>query len=141
MSFVERARVVTKYTWIVVGVAVLFAAGVIFTRWREERAARERALDKQHEEDKRVVEMLGGKRFEILNFYATPPGVKRGESAELCYGVANAKSVRLEPQSAEVWPSYSRCVYVTPEKDTTYTLTIDDGAGHTKSASVTLRVY
>jgi hypothetical protein len=141
MSFVDKVRVITRYSWIVVGLAVLFAVGVLVKHWREDRSVRERILEKKREEDRRVVEMLGGNRFEILNFYATPPGIKRGEPAQLCYGVSNAKSVRLEPQSAEVWPSFSRCVSVTPQKDTTFTLTIDDGAGHTKSATVSVKVF
>ena len=41
-------------------------------------------------------ETLGGDRFEILNFYAVPGVIRRGDSAQLCYGVSNAKTVRLE---------------------------------------------
>ena len=39
-----------------------------------------------------------------------------------------------------MWPSYARCVDVTPKKDTTYTLTIADAAGNTKSATVAVKV-
>ena len=55
--------------------------------------------------------------------------------------VANAKTVTLEPQSNPVWPSYARCVDVAPTKTTTYTLTISDAAGHTKSQSLTVTVH
>jgi hypothetical protein len=55
--------------------------------------------------------------------------------------VSNAKAVKIEPEAEEpVWPAYSRCVHVSPRKDTTYTLTIEDGAGHTKSATLEIRV-
>jgi len=86
------------------------------------------------------VETLGGNKFDILNFYASPGKIRRGESAQLCYGVSNAKTVRLDPPAGDVWPSYSRCFDVTPSKDTTYTLTADDGQGNTKTASLTIEV-
>ncbi|MBZ5700612.1 MAG: hypothetical protein LAN84_02055 [Acidobacteriia bacterium] len=60
--------------------------------------------------------------------------------AQLCYGVANAKKVTLEPPVGPVWPSYSRCLDVSPTKDTTYTLTVEDGQGHSMSQTVTLQV-
>jgi len=84
--------------------------------------------------------MLGGNQFAILNFYASPGEIRRGETAQLCYGVSNAKTVRIEPQTSAVWPSYSRCVDVAPKKDTTYTLTAEDAAGHIKTATVTVKV-
>ena len=64
----------------------------------------------------------------------------RGEEVDLCYGVSNAKTVTLVPQPNAVWPSYSRCVQVSPQKTTTYTLTVTDAAGNTKSASLTVEV-
>jgi hypothetical protein len=39
-----------------------------------------------------------------------------------------------------VWPSYSRCVDVTPAKSTIYTLTIADAAGNTKSQTLEVKV-
>jgi hypothetical protein len=73
-------------------------------------------------------------------FYANPGAIRRGESAQLCYGVANAKAVKLEPQSNPVWPSLSRCVEVAPAKTTIYTLTIEDAAGNTKSQTLEVKV-
>jgi hypothetical protein len=48
--------------------------------------------------------------------------------------------VKLEPQSNPVWPSHSRCVEVAPAGTTTYTLTIVDTAGNTKSQAVEVKV-
>jgi hypothetical protein len=84
--------------------------------------------------------MLGGNRFEILQFYALPGIIRPGESAQVCYGVSNAKSVRLDPPVKDVWPSFGHCVEISPAKDTTYTLTIEDGVGHSKSASLLVQV-
>ena len=83
---------------------------------------------------------MGGKTLDIQAFYANPGAVHRGETVSLCYGVANAKTVKLEPQENPDWPSYSRCVDVKPTKTTTYTLTIDDGAGNTKTQSLEVKV-
>ena len=70
-----------------------------------------------------------------------PPLIRRGETAQLCYGVSNAKTVRIEPRPAcGVWPSLARCVEVAPTKDTAYSLTAEDGKGNTKTATVEVKV-
>jgi hypothetical protein len=48
--------------------------------------------------------------------------------------------VKLEPQTEPVWPAFSRCVSASPRKTTTYTLTIEDGAGHSKAAAIEVKV-
>jgi hypothetical protein len=128
--------------------AVLIAAVavglIMFSRWRDERSrerhAAEEHAEKQREQDRAAVEELGGKEFSILDFYASPKAIRRGAAAKLCYGVSNAKSVKLVPQTQEVWPSAANCVEVSPEKTTTYTLTIVDAAGNSKSESLDLEV-
>ena len=132
------------YSSIVLGIALLAVGWILFSRWQENRHIEARnhqeAARKQHESDRAALEQLGGKELAIQSFYASPGVLHRGESVQLCYGVANAKTVKLEPQSNPVWPSYSRCVDVTPKKDTTYTLTIADAAGNTKTATVDVKV-
>jgi hypothetical protein len=54
--------------------------------------------------------------------------------------VANAKTVTLEPQPNPVWPSHARCVEVTPQKDTVYTLTAEDASGNKTSQTVEVKV-
>ena len=128
------------YTSILLGIALFYVGWVFFSRWQENRETERKAAEEKRAADQKVVESLGGNEFTILNFYASPGEIRRGESAQLCYGVSNAKTVRLEPQTSAVWPSYSRCVDVTPKKDTTYTLTAEDAAGHSKTATVTVKV-
>jgi hypothetical protein len=132
------------YSYSVLAIAVLSVVWILFSRWEEnrsiERRARQERTQKQLEEDRATLEQMGGKELAIQNFYATPGSIHRGETVQLCYGVANAKTVTLEPQSNPVWPSYSRCVDVTPAKTTTYTLTISDASGHTKSQTLEVRV-
>lgn len=117
---------------------------ILLSRWWQNRSfeyrARQAAAEKQREDDRAALEQMGGKELAIQTFYALPGEVRRGQSVQLCYGVANAKTVRLEPQSNPVWPSYARCVDVSPSKTTTYTLTIADASGNTKSQSLTVNV-
>jgi len=99
-------------------------------------------LNQQHQaEDQLTLEQLAGKDFGIRTLYATPPVIRRGETAEVCYDVSNAKSVSLDPPVATVWPSHTRCFEVTPKRTTTYTLTITDAAGKTASKTVEVRVH
>src|SRR5262249_10320660 len=105
----------------------------------EQRAA-DAAKAKERENAAATVEQLGGNEFKILNFYATPPTVRPGESVQLCYGGSNAKSVKLDPPAGSGWPSAMRCLDVTLKKTTEFTLTIEDGNGNTKTSSLTVLV-
>ncbi|HEV3374868.1 MAG TPA: hypothetical protein VG051_04135 [Candidatus Acidoferrum sp.] len=133
------------YSSVAVAIALLYVGWVFFSRWQESRTAEQKtkveATQKQRENDRASVELLGGNEFAIQMFYASPGVIRRGESTRLCYGVSNAKAVKLDPQSNPVWPSHSRCVEVAPAKTTTYTLTIVDAAGNTKSQAVEVKVH
>ena len=132
------------YSKLVVTIVAVLVLWILFSRWWQNRSieyrAREAATEKQRADDRATLDQMGGKELAIQTFYATPGEIRRGQSVQLCYGVANAKSVKLEPQSNPVWPSYSRCVNDSPAKTTTYTLTIADAAGNTKSQSLTVQV-
>lgn len=132
------------YSWSLVAVVALIVGWIFFFRWWQNRAfeqrVREQRTEKQREEDLATLEQMGGKELAIQTFYATPGELRRGQSVQLCYGVANAKTVTLEPQSNPVWPSYSRCVEVTPTKTTTYTLTITGASGDSKTQSLVVTV-
>jgi len=108
------------------------------SRLYQQRIEKERA-EKRRQSDQAAMEQLGGSELAIQMLYATPE-VRRGESGQLCFGVANAKSVRLEPQAGQVWPSHSLCVDINPTKTTTYTLTATGGDGKTVSQQVTVTV-
>jgi hypothetical protein len=131
------------YSSAILLVVAIYVGWIVFTRWNEnrliEQRSREAAAQKLHEQDQRTVEQMGGSELAIQSFYGNPQ-VHRGQSAQLCYGVANAKKVTLEPQSNPVWPSYGRCVDVSPAKTTTYTLTASDDAGHSVSQTFTVKV-
>jgi hypothetical protein len=130
----------------IVGSIVVFALALSYVGWvfwsraQANRAIEERAAAAKQAQAQQTFEGMGGNSFDILAFYASPAAINRGDSTHLCYSVSNAMSVTLEPQSNKVWPSYERCVSVSPTKTTTYTFTAADAAGHTKSATATVQV-
>ncbi|MHB8755033.1 MAG: hypothetical protein ACYC92_08780 [Candidatus Acidiferrales bacterium] len=130
-----------KLSWILVGIGVLVVAGIFYSRAQENRDIEEKAAAAKRAQARQIAEDFGGNHFKILNFYAAPGAIHRGDEAAICYGVSNAKSVTLEPKASEdVWPSLNRCVEASPRKTTTYTLTAVDSAGHKKTATFTLTV-
>jgi len=119
----------------------LYIGWVFYSRWETNQALSEKAAQKQRAQNQQSFEMMGGNRFEILSFLADPVTIQAGEKSSLCYSLSNAKTTKIEPETEEpVWPAFSRCVHVSPRKATTYTLTIEDGAGHTKTATVDVHV-
>jgi hypothetical protein len=114
---------------------------VFYSRWEANHDIAEQAAEKARAQASETFEAMGGNRFEILGYSANPSIVRGGEKSSLCYSVSNTKSVEIDPAPYEpVWPAFSRCVNVSPRKTTKYTLTIGDGAGHTKTAIVEVRV-
>ena len=124
---------------------LLYAGWIFFSRrqqdlaFERQKAAEASSVEKASVE--RTFEGMGGNQFEILSFYASPPAIHSGDDANLCYSVSNAESVSLAPPAGSVWPSYSRCLEVSPKKTTIYTLTAEDGAGNSKKATVKVEVH
>lgn len=76
----------------------------------------------------------------ILQFYASVGTLAPGEKAQLCYGVENAKSVRILPKLQGVYPSHSHCLEIVPEHTTHYTLQAEGFDGTVAMRSFTLAV-
>lgn len=76
----------------------------------------------------------------ILQFHASVGVLTRGEKALLCYGVQNAKSVRIAPMTGQVDPSPNRCLEVVPEHTTRYTILAVGWDGTVATRSFTLSV-
>ena len=126
-------------------VIVLLYLGYTFWSRQTENAdlvAKQKAAQsaQQRESDAAAVEELGGNEFKIIAFYASPGFIHRGDTVDMCYGVSNAKTVKLDPPDANVWPSANRCMQVTPKKTTTYTLTAEDAKGSTTTQQLTITV-
>jgi hypothetical protein len=132
------------YSSVVILAVILYVSYVLYTRFESsreyERKTKERQAEQRREEDRLAVEQLGGSELAIRGLYVSPRAIHPGETAQLCYDVANAKTVTLDPPAGDVWPSHSRCLNISPRKTTTYTLTIKDAAGKTVSQTVELPV-
>jgi hypothetical protein len=80
------------------------------------------------------------KAVRITQFYPSEPKIGRGDSVSLCYGVENARTVRLNPAVERLWPALVRCVSTTPATSTTYTLIAEGEDGRAVSESVRVEV-
>jgi len=131
------------YSPLLIVIVAAYMGWVLYSRHIESRRYEQRIRDqqaqKQREHDQKAIEQLGGSELAIQMLYATPE-VRRGETAQVCFGVANAKVVTLEPQTDPVWPSHNLCVDVKPIKTTTYKLTATGGDGKSVSQEVTIKV-
>jgi hypothetical protein len=133
-------RTLLPYMSALLAIAAIYAGWTIFSRWNEPREADRAAKQAEAQADKTVVDRLGGGKLKILQFWAEPGAVRHGERALVCYGVANAKSVRIEPHIEDVGPALSRCLEVFPKHTTEYKLTAVDAQGHSATGSIVLRV-
>jgi len=113
------------------------------SRWYENRAiesrAKEQRTQKQQEQDRIALEQFGGKELAIQNFYATPRGPSRRNSSDLLWR-CQRQDCDFGASIQSRLPSYSRCVDVKPTKTTTYTLTIADASGNTKTQTLEVKV-
>ena len=129
-----------RFTWMIAVAVALFLGWTFYSRWSDNRAFKQRIEELNASQESTISKSYGGGELKILGFYATPPAVFPGGSAELCYSVASAENVRIEPHVDNVWPSYSRCVSVTLTKETTYKLIAEDADGNTATAETTVKV-
>ena len=128
-------------TLVTASLVCVYLGWIYYLRWSENRAFVRRLAEPKEAQDRAIVDAYGGGRLTLLGFYATPATIRRGAKAQLCYGVSNSKTVRIEPPVKNVWPSFSRCVEVAPESDTVYRLIAEDAAGHKVIATTAIKVH
>lgn len=131
---------IAHYSWYVVAAVAILVALTFVYRWEQGRKMAREAAEKERQMAAADAELMGGNRFEILQFYAYPAIIRPGEDTQICYGTSNAKDVKLDPPVANVWPSMMRCVTLTLKKSADFTLTITDSAGHTKAQTISVSV-
>ena len=76
----------------------------------------------------------------ILFLAVSHKEIKRGEPFSLCYGVANASAVRLEPVGWNLPPVEKHCVRAFPLQTTRFTLVASSADGRTDREKFTLKV-
>jgi hypothetical protein len=82
----------------------------------------------------------GGSAVKILQFYARDGVITDDQSTIICYGVVNAKSLRMDPPAEGVYPALNKCIEVSPHHDTKYTLTAVGNDSQIATAQFTLTV-
>ena len=117
-----------------------YSGWVLYSRQADNARIAEEAQRKKIIAEGEAVDKIGGGELKLLMFYANPPVVSSGERALLCYGVAGAKSVRIEPVVDGVGPSLSRCVEVFPKRNIKYSLVATDEAGKEEKGEVEIKV-
>ena len=129
-------RRIVRYMFVVLAAALLYLGWTFADRYRSNREferARSREMAPRLPPDY-------GSAVKIVQFYASPGVLTRGEQALLCYGVANAKTLRIEPEVDVLWPALNRCLYVQPKRETRYTLTAEGADGKRVTESFVLQV-
>lgn len=136
-------RRLLPYTTAAVVLAAFYTAWTFYSRYQvrqeAERRAQQKAAQSEIESGKFASRILDG-GLKILNFAADTGVVAPGGRVLLCYGVANADRVRIDPQIKPLKPAVSYCLEAFPQKTTTYKLTAEDRQGSSASASLTIRV-
>jgi hypothetical protein len=134
-------RALLPYTTAAMIVAALYVAWTFYSRHEADRRAAAAMENRKAEENKHFVDQVYGSGEIKFTAMSADTGVLApGQTTQLCYGVVNAKTVKIDPPVEQLKPSYQHCFQVAPKKTTTYTITADDGAGHTKAESRTIQV-
>lgn len=124
--------------WVAVGIAIAHLAWVAALRFAGNRDFERRPAPSAAAHPDFLPP--SGSTVRILQFYASPVELTAGQEGILCYGVQNARSVRLDPAVDELKPAWNRCLAITPEHDTTYTLRAEGFDGAEATASFQLKV-
>jgi hypothetical protein len=127
---------IQAYLWLPIGVLVLYTGWTFLSR-----SSGGHAPPAPNNGDPEFERTYGGKEVKILQFYAEGASAQQGQRTLICYGVLNAKSVRMEPPVADLTPAVNRCVGVTETRNTRYTLIAEGNDGQTISASFELAAH
>jgi len=117
-----------------------YLAWTFYGRKEADLQFEKRVEQKELEAGRRFRAAYGSDDVKISGFAVRPPVIRRGQETLFCYGVLNAKVVRLEPPIDSVHPALSYCFNASPTKTTTFTLTAEDGQGKSVRKKVTVTV-
>ena len=129
VGYDKSVKTLVRITWIPVLIVVLYTGWVLWQRYSSN------APPVTHDPLAKY-----GDQVQIVQFYSSTGAITAGAKALLCYGVLNAKVVRLDPHVERVWPALSRCFDVVPARTTRYTLTAEGADGKAVSQSLEIVV-
>lgn len=134
-------QAILPYTTIALIVAVLYVAWTFYSRHESNHRAEAAIEARKAEAQKESADQIFGSGAVGFSTFSVDSGtLKRGETTELCYGVVNAQTVKIDPPIEAAKPSYHHCIEIAPKKTTTYTITAADVKGNTKTESLTVQV-
>lgn len=133
---------ILPFTTVAMILAALYVAWTFYSRQQTAKEAQAALEARQQEKRAKVAnQIFGSGEIKFTVFSADVGHLKRGESTQLCYGVLNAKTLKLDPAPAEeVKPTARHCVEIAPKKTTTYTLTAANEKGVSATQSLTVMV-
>jgi hypothetical protein len=136
------------WRYVRIGLRLAMAGAILYLGWTFlSRKLTDRRFAQRIEQRKQPAppnpafeKVYGGSDLRILQFYAREANLVEGAKTVICYGVMNARAVRIDPPVSGVSPALNRCVEVAPEQDTRYTLTAEGADGRTVSEAFTIGV-
>jgi hypothetical protein len=133
---------ILPYTTVLLLIAIAYALYIWYSRREATRAMQQRIEQQQQQSQSRPLppEYLSD-HAKILSFTISPGAIHRGQSADLCYGTLNAKTITFDPPLAGAAPGSSHCLAIQPKQTTTYKLTAQaaDGTSDTQSLTIVVR--
>jgi hypothetical protein len=130
---------VLRYSAVGFVIALAYLGWIALTRHDANREFERRAAESETARYKKLVP--ASTELKITQFYASKQEAARGESILVCYGVENARSVRIEPPIEEPLPPLpAKCLPFAPHRTTTLKLVAEGEKGGEATASITVRV-
>lgn len=132
---------ILPYTTVATIIVALYVAWVMYSRHQATVDAEHAAEEHKSEAQKRVDDQIfGSGEVKFTTFESPTAVVSAGETTQLCYGVVNATSVKIDPPVEALKPTWRHCMDIAPKKTTTYTITASGPKGPSKTLSLTIRV-
>src|SRR5437588_768737 len=138
-------RRLLPYMTLLLVVVVAYTGWTFYSRRAATRAMQERT--RQQQSNPLPAEYLSDK-VKILSYTIAPAVIRRGQSAELCDSVLNAKTVRFDPPFDDLTGEIpaddagrTHCTPIDTRQTTSYKLTATAANGSTDSASLTIVVH
>ncbi len=120
-------------------IALAYLGWVLLQRHNADQEYQRQAAESETARYKKLVP--AGTELKITQFYASKQEAARGESVLVCYGVENARSVRIEPPIEDhLIPLPAKCISFAPHRTTTLKLVAEGDKGGEATESITVKV-
>jgi len=129
-----------RLTLALIVLIAVYLGWIYYSRWNDNQALLDRVEEQKALQDQPLPDIYGDGNVTILMFYATPPVIHQGNTAQICFGVVSTEKVRIEPFIEDIWPSPSLCVDVAPNEDTVYRLIAEDAEGNIATAETSVSI-